>query len=656
VVKSRFGYRTPIPSISSSKGQTKAISYKDGINTFKDNDDVKVTEVVEAIDARFSKIGRYKTRRGADRYSVPIGEAVNAEIDATTGASTYTLNGSHALAQKLTAASAGRITRVDVNLQSTDDSAGVLLVEVYDDDSGVPGDLLCRSSIAPADIASTADYESAYFMKAPAISSADVLWVVIRGQNTKVGDYKITTTTDSSDALIRAFGEAGVWTAADYSANVKLYTSTDGGVKGVIRAYRPNGLKVTLMAYGSTVASVDAVTGATTTLKSDFEAAATNYRARMVQDAVYLVNGLEKPWKYDFTNWTELTDAPYIPSLIEEHKGLLFFNDTADKTRIFYSNFAEYDTYTSTDFIYVPAPKSYDALTAFAKLNGVLYLFANRNKFQLMGSDNDTFQLEEAASQRGTFSQESLVYDANFIYHADAEGIWQFNGTSERNLAEPFLEDYMAITNKDSIQLDVAQNRLYVFYSPAGTADNSQCFVINLQLGLYESLDKGTYIGRTFARYAQDDLFIQASNRVAALYYGELHTNFHHNLGDQLQFEVKTAYNHFDHPGNNKRIPKWRPQFPSQVGDYAIQVGYDLDGQNDPIFSDVELTGSGPRFDTGVLYDSGARFSGQRLIEPTSLHVPGTFKRVQRRYKHVAAREPVELDSEIMSLEIQRLI
>jgi hypothetical protein len=654
-VKSRYGYRTPVPSIGTQKAQTKSISFKDGLNTYKDNDDVKITEVVAAVDARFSKIGRYTTRKGLDRYSVPVGEATAGGSTAVTGASTYTIDGTHAIAQKITMTGAGRLTRADVRLKSTTTSRGVLLVEIYSNTSGAPGTLLARSSIRSADVTSSFTYLPVYFIDAPLVAVSDVLWVVVKGQNDSVGAYTISTTTATSLALTSATSGAA-WAAAAYSANAQLYASTTGGVKGVTRAYRSNGLKKTVFAHGSSLYSVDDTTGAVTSLKSDFNSAATIYRFQVVQDAIYLANGLEKPWKYDFSTFTQLTAAPYVPSLILEHKGLLWFNDTVDKTRIFYSNFADYVTYTSTDFIYVPAPKSYDALTAFAKLNGVLYLFANRNKFVLMGSDNDTFSLDEAASQRGTFSQESVIFDANYIYHADEEGVWQFNGTSERNLAEPFLEDYLAISDKELIQLDVYKNRLYIFYAPVGSADVTQCFVYNLQLDRAESLDHNTIVGRTFGRYAQDDLFIQASNRVGAVYYGELSTNDYHNLGDQLEYEIDTAHSHFDKLGEPKRVTLWRPQFPSQTGAYSIQVGYDIDQQGAPHYEDVSLSGSGPRLNTGVLLNTGARVSGQRLIEPTNLNIPGNFKRLQRRYKHVAAREPVEFDSEFMALEIQRVV
>lgn len=654
MMRSRLGYRTPIPATTSTKAQTKQVSFKDGVNTYKDNDDLKPTELVAAIDARMVRIGRYKTRKGADRYSVPIGEAVNVQNTATGGASTVTINGTHAVAQKLTVASTGRLTKNEVNIRTTSTSSGTVLVEVYTDVSNAPGELLARSSIRSADIGSSFAYEPCYYMAAPLLEASDVVWIVVKGQNQDAGDYEVSTTTAATTALLST--NAGfTWSSTSYSANVKLSTSTDGGTKGVTRAYRPNGQKVTVMFAGSSAYTVNDSTGATTAIKTGMDAAATKYRARMVQDAIYWVNGLEKPYKYDFTSVTQITASPYIPSLIEEHKGLLFFVDADDKTRLYYTNFAEYETFTSTDFIYVPAPKSYDSLTALAKLNGVLYQFANRNKFALLGSDNATFSLDEAPSQRGTFSQESLVYDANYIYHADEEGIWQFNGTSEKNLAEPFLEDYLAIADKSTIQLDIYSNRLYIFHPSAGSAVNDQAFVHNLLLDKYEGLDRNTYVGRTFARYAQDNIFIQASNLVGALYYGELESNDYHNLGDQLQYELRSAYSHFGSSGQRKRIPKWRPTFASAGASYSVQAGYSVDLQTDVTWQDIALGGSGPRFNNGVLFNSGAVFGGTGTIEPTNLFIPGAFKRVQRRYRHIAAREPVEFDSEILTVESQRL-
>lgn len=658
MVKSRFGYRTSVPSLSSQKGQSRQISFKDGRNTYKANDDLKPTELLEAIDARFTRIGRYKTRRGSDRYSTPVGEALSGQNAATTGPGLFVVNGKQALAQRLTATRAERLTGADVRIRSTSTSAGVLLVEVYANDGGKLGGLLARSSIRPADITSTLTYKQVFFIAAPAVTLNQQVWVVVRGQNKNVGNYEVSTTTTATNPMLTTldYGTTDFSTAPG-SANVRLYSAPTDPVKGVVKVYRPNGELGTFFAANTRIYKVNESTGATTVVKDGLNAEASVYRFQMVQDKLYFTNGLEKPYVIDLsTNETkQLLNCPIIPDDLLEHKGLIFYKDAEDKTKYAWTNFAEYDVFTSTDFGYAPAPKSYDSIRAFGKLNGVLFLFANRNKFQLMGSDNDTFQLDEAASQRGTFTQESLVFDANFIYHADDEGVWRFNGTDERNLAESFLEEYLAISDKKSIQLDIYKNRLYIFYRPAGAADNTECFVYNLLLDRAESKDVNVPVGRTFARYAQDDVFIQASNRVAALYLAEQTSNDFHNLGDQIHFELRTSYNHFDRPGDYKRIPKWRPTFASVKGDYAIQAGYAKDFEQTPAYVDVSLSGGGHRYNTGKRYNTGLRYSTTRNVEPTNLLIPGTFKRLQQRFQHIAAREPVEVDSVIASIETQRL-
>jgi len=659
MVRSRLGYRTPVPSISTQKGQTKDLSFKDGVDSYKDNDDIKNTQLVAAIDARMVKVGRYKTRKGLDRFTTPVGETSNASVTSTTGAGVFTVNAMQSIAQMVTATTTGQLTRADVRIRSTMQSKGVLLVEYYTNNSGMPGTLIGRSSIRPADVTSSFTYIPNFFVNAPTITNGSVYWQVIRAQNDQVGSYEVSTTTSATTALTSATN-GSAWTPAAFAANVNLYTSTAGGVKGVFKAYRPNLQVRTIFAHGSTMYEANP-NGTTTVLQTGMNPAATKYRFSMDQDVVRWVNGLDAPYKWDFTTVTQVSGVPVIPNNVMSHKGLLFYTNDADNTAVNYSNFAEYDVFTSTDLVYMPGPKSSDGIRAIAPLNGVLYFFGKKNKFILLGSDNDTFQQDDASSQRGTFSQESLVYDANYIYYADDEGVWQYNGSDERNLAEDFLADYVGITDKNSINLDIFNNRIYIWYAPAGSADNTECFVYNLTLSLYESKDKDAIVGRTFGRDTQDDSFIQASNRVGALYYGERSTNDYHNLGGQLQTSLESAFSHFDTPSQLKRVPKQRPQLPSVTGSYSVQAGYAKDfgeqvfTNDDGSTREIDVSGNGGRYNTGLLYDTGVRYSGQRMITPKNLWIPGTFNRLQRVYQHIAAREPFEFDSEVLTVEIQRI-
>lgn len=653
-MRSRYGYRSGIPNVSSQKLQTKQFSYKDGVDAYSDNDDVKASALVQATDARMVKKGRYKTRRGATRYSVPVGEAITDSITSTTGAADQTLSSTRSHAQKFTASSTGVVTRVDINLKTTATSSGTLLVEIYSDSSGDIGTLLASSSVNPPDVGSSYAYVPVYFMNAPAITSSDVVWVVVSPQGTTIGDYNISSTTSATTAQYR--DGATTWTAASWALNMKLYVAPANPIKGVYRAYRFNGLNKTYFAANDSIYSVNDVTGATTSIESGLSTAYTNYRFEMAQDNLFVAFGA-KPYKITLStdDVTEVSAATFNADLLIEHKGLVFYNDTSDGSVLRYTNFGEYETFTSTDFLTFGSPKSQHNIVALAKLNGALYVFARRNKYILLGDSNVTWSIDEAPDQRGTYSQESVVYDENYIWHADQDGIHQFNGTESVNLAENFLEDYRAIEDKESIVLEKWNNRLYVYYTPNGGATNSECFVINLLLGLYEGKDLNTHVRRTFARFAQDNLYIQGSSLYAGLFYGEQDNNNYDNLGSQLQFELRTAYNHFDAPAQLKRIPKWRPVFDPVSGSYSVTVGTAVDFETDATESDVDLTSNNPKFDTGLTYDSGEQYATPGgSIEPQNLVVPGEFKRIQRRYKHTAAHEPVEVDSEALSIEVQR--
>ena len=191
MVRSKFGYRTGIPTLTSRKQQTKQLSFKDGVDTYKDNDDLTATELASAVDGRYIKIGRYKTRQGLDRYSVPIGEAINIQQTSTTGASTANISDTAVVAKKITIGSAGRVTRLDVNIKTATSPVGTVLVELYDNNAGAPGTLLGRGSIASSAITSSFAYATLYLVDAPAVTSSQIVWVVVKGQ-TGASGYQVS--------------------------------------------------------------------------------------------------------------------------------------------------------------------------------------------------------------------------------------------------------------------------------------------------------------------------------------------------------------------------------------------------------------------------------------------------------------------------------
>lgn len=653
--RSRVRRPVPVPQISTQKAQTKDIAFKKGLFTNISNDDLEQDYWRYITDARETSIGKWETKKGNDFFSVPVGEAVNVQENSVTGASDVVFSTTKYAAMQLTAAATGCLTAIEVNIKNDASATGTVVVALYTDVSSAPGVEIARSTISAAAVTSSYQYLKARFISCPDITDTTDYWVVVFSQSGS-GEYKISSTTNTTTASTST-DSGQSWSAQSYSLNAKLSTATADGVKGTIRVKRPNGTFYTFFAHGSDLYSVNESTGAVASVDSGLSSTATYCRFEFVNDTLYYVTGLQKPRKYDFTTASEVSGAPEIASSVIEHKGVLFYLSGFDPTKMFYSNFAAYDTFTSTDFIYVPAPKTSDPALAFAKLNGNLFIGTRNSKYILYGSENATFRLDEAPGQKGTFSQESFIYDTNYMFLATDDGIYQYNGAEEKNISENILDEWTQLLTKGNTVLELYNNRLYIWYTPNGQSLNTECFVYNILYKIWESKDLNTYVGRAFSRFEYEDKFLQGSNRVGMVMLGEQSTNDYNNMGEPLTWELRTNYSPYDTPAQFKRVPTYRPHFDTQSGSYSVQVGYAKDYNNSPTYADVSLQGDGPRFDTGETFDSGVTFGSPSQVNPmdSGVTIPGEFRRLQLRYKHYAAREPVSFDGHAMTLEVQRM-
>ncbi len=657
VNRSAVRRRVSVPRSTTQKSQTKDFEFVGGIDTNSSNDDMSPDKLRYITDAREVQVGKWETRKGNDLLSIPIGEAVNVEQTSVTGASNFSFSSTTWFAKKVTATTTGRLTAIEANIRNTAGGTGSAVLAVYTDVSSSPGTELVRTTVAASSLTSSYQYLKARSITCPDITSGTVYWVVgyiqIDGQNS----YQVSTTTNAATGKTSTDSGA-TWTAASLDFNVKLSTATNTGTKGCIRLRRPNGNSFTFLAHGSSLYSVNETTGVTTAVDTGLDAAATYVRFDYVNDELRYVQGTTKPRKWDFAAASSVTTAPENTAAIISHKGLEFFISADDPNKVFYTNFGVYDLFTSTDFFYVPSPKTSDPSVALAKLNGALYVHTRNNKYVLTGSENATFQLDNAIGQKGTFSQESVAYDEDYIYLASDDGIYRFNGAEEVNIAKDVLDWWNGLLNKRNVVLELNNNRLYIFYTPAGEAYNSRCKVYNVLYGIWESDDTRAYVGYSYASADQTEYFIQASNRVGMLMLAEQSTNDYNTMGEPLYYDIRTHYSHFGSPAQLKWLQAYRPHFDSVQGDYSIQIGYATDYRGEPTVADIPLAGEGIRFNQGYTFDSGHYFGTTVQINPmdNAPNIPGEWRRLQLRYYHEAAREPVTFDGHTLSIQTQRLI
>lgn len=650
-----------VPAPSSASQTFEINDYSLGYNSFLSNDKFPFKNGATnmwrlAQDARIITLGDYETRKGIDFHASAAGSTQDDTITSTTGAADKNFSETIRFAQVFTSSVTKRLNKVELNLKNVNAATGTVMVEIWSNISSAPGVLLASSSIAASSITGTYQYLTARFVEAPSLSSATDYWIVVYVQATGTNTYSWSSTTAETTALTST-DSGTTWATTTYAMNFKQHYATDGQVIGLHRAYKSDGTKKTLFVQGTVLYSVDDVTGALTTVKSGLNASATKYRFVTVNDIVYYVNGYDGLRKWDFTTESQVSASNYTH--IAVHKGLLFLVDATDPNKIVFSNFADYETFTSTDFIYAPSPKTGDPVTALTSLSGYLIISTLDNKYILSGSDNATFSLDEAPDRKGTYSQETVTSDKNWIYYLANDGVYRSNGTEAQILSSDIYQDVADMPNKDDACVVVSKGRLYVWFTPSGTVGNSKAYVFSLNYGdgggTTESLDTDTFVSRAFNCYRDDDSLIVGSSKIGQVYWQELESNDYTNLGGLINFELRTHYIVGSSPAVLKEVRDWQPRFGAQSSDYTITVEYATDlRDNWTTYSSPQVQGAGITYGSGATYGSGETYGTTSEVQ-SYLYIPGEYRRIALRYKHYATRQPQSFLGHTMVMQTRRL-
>ena len=629
------------------------LDYSKGIDSFEANDIVAENNLRVASDARISTHGRYSTRKGTDFYSVPAGETLSTQQTSVTGASDASVTLTTWFGAKFAAGATGRLTKVALNFKNTASGTGPIIVQIQSDSGGSPsGTVLASSSIPAATPTGSYAYIDVRFIEAPQITSGTSYWIVCYIQDDGTNNYKWSSTTNATTA--KTSTDSGVtWSTTAFDLNYKTYYSTDSATLGMYRAYKADGTKKTLLAHGTTLYSVSDVTGALTTVKSSLTANG-KYYFETANDIVYYVNNQDAPRKWDFTTDSSNPGTTTVSSNIILHKDQIFYMDKTAPNRVFFTDKTAFETFTSTNFFYVPSPKSADNMTAWGILNDNLFIFTRRTKWALSGSDLSSFVLRRSTGLKGTYTQDSVQFTRNYCFFVADDGIYRFNGATDELISKQVADEFNAITNKAGITTALANNRFYVFYSPPGSSVNSKCLVYNINYGSWESIDQNTYVNLSNVWNNSNDSseLILASNVVGAAYYAEASSNTYNNLGKQLQFELRTKYEFFENPASKKRVKRWYPRFAASSGAFNVSCQYDKDFINSPTSVPVALGSSGTTWGSGALW--GAFTWGASATISPRISIPGRAKYIQFRIKRTGVNNAVDFYGHTLLFMTQR--
>lgn len=643
-----FSKAKKIPSATTRKSAPTTTNFAKGIYTYKPNDTMDLDEVYLAQNARFDRIGEYKTRHGLAKLSEPIGKS----IVTNTYSVAYTMV--NVSDTSLTLSTSSPIYSINLTVAASNATDyGVLQATLLDNDNNVVATSCIKN------LGTTPTDTEFIFKDAP------------------TGNLTLKLSTQGIGAQ--------VFTVACPSGTTPMYklnTATAGTVTNIFEA-NINDVKTVLFTFKAksdgTVTlyrmAADNSINAIRTLPSGVE----KVRFQQNINKIRYVDGQEGPRLIDPSDWSDTaiqtidlktgTDLNMtLRNILDgSQDNIMYFGGDYDTEAVWtypynfeYNNAAisSYDKFDTDFYQNFPAIETGDPLTAMFNLGGIIYILTRRNKYYIYYQTADVWNQQASSAQHGTFSQESCVCDLNYAYYATDDGIYVFDGSSEASITEKTIQKtYDAIQGKESITLDLYNNRLYIFYSSAGNGINDSCLVYNTNLKLWESFDTGTCVSATCARKSASNRFLCGSSHFCQLFLYEDDSNEYADAGAPIDFDLETAYMHFGTPSQLHRITKWRPEFATVDENYAVKCGYALDFTDNVRYAfSINLQNNTPIQETYV-WDNPPSYGN--IVTPTKLstipQVNGQFYRCQIRYQLHSAYTPINFKSHTMSVETQRL-
>lgn len=586
------------------------------------------------------------TRKGPGFYSVPLGETVDQQQTSTTGASDATLTTTTWQAKKFTAGASGLLTKVEIRPKTGTAPTQHLIVAIYSDSGGSPGTLMATSSILSSSITSSYAYVVARFVEAPAVVSGTSYWIVAYMQMGGSGNWLWSSTTNATTAK-SSTNSGGSWSATSYDLNAKTYVSTNSKLLGGIRYTPSNATAKTVIAHGTNVYTVSDVDGTTTSIKSGLSASATDYFFDQSNDQLFAVNGFDVPQYWDGTTWAVVGGTPGISKFLAFHKNRLFFVNSADPTKLVFSELSDYQTYLSTNFIYVPSPKSGDPVTGIIVHQDNLIVFTRKTKYVLYGDDPGNFILRQSSGRKGATAQATIKADPNYVYFLSDDGVYRYNGSADELMSDPIQTEISNIADKTKASAVVHNNYYKLYYPATGSTVNNACILWDT-LNNFWLRDSYTYINKPFLK--EDNTLVEGSSICGAVYNAE---QAYSDMGKPINFIYWTKYF-----GDGLRRIFLRRVIPSirlQTQPYSLNIYIDIDQRNTiPLQYTLNALASGNTYGGGSTFGGGSTYGSATVSTPKTLKgSEGLWHQV--RYEMAGVDTPVEILSYVLQLRVRRI-
>lgn len=593
------------------------------------------------------------TRKGQGEYITPLGEASDNSYDnsSTAGDTHLAVTPTTWNAVKFTTVSAGRLTRIDLPLRtSTAGGTGPVIAMIYSNDSGAPGTLLGTSSINSSDMGASYAEETFNFIDAPQVTATTDYWIVVHTQYNGTGSYEWESTTDATTGL-RSVNEGGDWETTSHKSYYDVYVADDEPILGMSRYYKDGATPETLIASGTDV--YKSTTGTLTSIVSSLSSSATNYRWAEANDLQFFVNGYDVPKKYNGSTVSDLGGTPGVSTHCVMHGNRLWLVPAADPNKVIWSDITDYETYESTSFRYIPAPKTGDPITALVSYQGNLVASTRMGKHVVYGSSEDDFYMRKSSGSKGIISQEAQCIIGNYLYFMSDDGVYRYDGSSDVQISEPILPDIHGITDKSTVRFVGWKDKLRIYYKDDAT-ENNKMLLYDTVLRQW-SKDTGTFTSYAYP-YMEDSTdpasevkLIEASSLVTGAYFAEVQDS---DVGKPIDFNFWTKYFHMGSPMVRKRIKRFYPIMRAQSEGFEFTMKVDRDERGTPIdLTPIDMQAEGPVW--GDFVWGEATWGSRTRVDPR-IPVPGSATSFQFRFEQEGVNTPIEVIGFVLYYKVKK--
>ena len=641
---SKFLNTKPLKVAAPKEQQLKRSNFAGGIDTLTSPEEMGPNTTPYARNVRNVHQGSIGMKKGPGVYTVPQGQTTDNTHVVITAPTDTVISTTNWVATSFIAGGTKSLSRIDLRIKSaTVAGTAPIIVELWSDNAGKPGTFIASSSISSAAVTTSYQNLPCYFIEGPALLTGSVNWIVVYQQNNGAGQYNWSASTTYTGGLTST--NSGVAWASTNGLNFTTYLATTGGTLGATRVRFSNGNKYDVYAFkeagGTTGVYWSAPgTGVLTVIKTGLSGSATDYQFFFTNDLLVYVNNVDNPRQWNgSTDTSVIFPGGFLSSTVMgviNHKNRWFFLES-DTNRVVYSEAGDITTYLSTNFLYVPAPKTGTPVTSMWRLQDNLWFGTRKSKYVLYGSDATSFILRQSLATKGVINQNAVTVDGNFAYFVSDDGLYTCNGSTDTIISRFITPTFNSIPDLSKGQLVIWNNNLRWYFAEAGSASCNAMLTLDLINGGW-FYDTNAYVQRVFKYQTPGDALslIECSSTVGAAYFAEQQYS---DLGKPIKMEYFDIPQFMGDPGVYKQILFYYVRFVAESGSYLVNCQMDKELQNAPADGFVQMQGGGPIWGTVVW--GQFRWGTSNFIEST-IPVNGEYRYWQPRITITGADCPIE--------------